>query len=163
MPKLIDISGERFGRLVVMGRSKENKGAYASWRCLCDCGNIKNISGASIRKGKTVSCRCKRIESCRENGKKITHGLSKSTPLHSVWNGIKKISSLGRKHNAEMVRYRDRGIILCEEWDKSFLSFYAWAINSGYRKGLQIDRIDNDGNYEPLNCRFVPPSINAIN
>lgn len=65
--------------------------------------------------------------------------------------------------DARSVTYLTKNISMCEEWEKSFDSFYNWAINNGYKEGLTIDRIDNDGNYEPSNCRWVTYSVQIVN
>ena len=89
-----------------------------------------------------------------------THGL-RAHPLCSVWSDMKT-----RCYNSNQKSYKHyggRGIIVCEEWTGDFKCFYDWAIKNGYKKGLQIDRINNDGNYEPDNCRFVTTAENCRN
>ena len=88
------------------------------------------------------------------------HGLS-GTKIHRVWWGI--IERCSKEYHHSYYLYGGRGISMCEEWRKDFKSFYDWAMSHGYRDGLQIDRIDNNGNYEPSNCRWVTPSENARN
>ena len=94
------------------------------------------------------------------SGGTITHGLSK-TNLYSRWIDMKKRCYYinDKRHK----NYGGRGIILCDEWKYNFLSFYKWAINNGFKKELSIDRINNDGNYEPSNCRWVTMKIQQRN
>jgi hypothetical protein len=82
-------------------------------------------------------------------------------PLYKLWRGIKRRCLAPNAINHE--RYGGRGITICSDWIKSFTSFYEWAISAGWAPGLQIDRIDNEGNYSPMNCRFVEPAENARN
>jgi hypothetical protein len=89
-----------------------------------------------------------------------THGLSKH-PLYFVRNRIK--SACKNPKYTDYPNYGGRGIKICSEWDNDFLSFYNWAMENGYKDGLQIDRIDNDGNYNPLNCRWVTCQENLMN
>lgn len=90
----------------------------------------------------------------------ITHGLS-AHPLYRVYLGIKNRCYL--KTDKAYKYYGDRGILVCDEWKQSFVSFYNWCVDNGYKKGLDIDRRDNDGNYEPSNCRLVERKINTRN
>lgn len=95
-----------------------------------------------------------------EYGRKMVHGLS-AHPLMSIWNGI-----IQRCYNANSESYSNyggRGIIMCDQWRFSFKNFYDWAINNGWVKGLYFDRIDNDGNYDPSNCRISSRAINNRN
>ena len=94
-----------------------------------------------------------------QNG--LSYSGNKETSLHHLWRSIK--SRCNRKGDASYHHYGGRGIKVCEEWEHSFLAFHDWAINNGYKKGLQIDRRDNDGNYEPGNCRFVTCQVNQSN
>lgn len=112
----------------------------------------------TILRGLTVSCGCYNKEALSINKK--THGLRKH-PIYNVWTGMKQ-----RCFNGETEAYKNyggRGITVCDEWVNSFQTFYDWAITNGWEKGLEIDREDNDGNYEPNNCHFIMPQENVWN
>lgn len=124
----------------------------------CKCGNEFEAIIDNVRRNKIKSCECTKIE--RMKKLRLTHGLTK-TDIHSVWTNMKT-----RCYNPKTWNYSNyggRGITICEEWRNDFKAFYNWAIANGFQKGLQIDRIDNDGNYEPANCRFVTPKENCQN
>ncbi len=89
----------------------------------------------------------------------IKHGLY-NHPLYRIWGSMKYRCKTTRGETAE--KWHDRGIRVCDEWNK-FPPFYEWAINNGYQKGLTLDRINNDGNYESSNCRFTTWSIQNSN
>lgn len=153
----MDLTGEKYGTLTVIKRA-ENKGKKKMWLCKCDCGNEVIVAGGNLRNGHTQHClEC----GYRLTGLSIkTHGKS-NTPLFGIWHGM-----ITRCEDKTVKAYKDyggRGISVCEEWRNDFQKFYDWAVNNGYQKGLQIDRINNDGNYEPSNCRFVTQVINANN
>ena len=89
-----------------------------------------------------------------------THGLSKD-PLYQRWSDMKR--RCFNPKNKRYPKYGGRGITVCEEWASDFLSFYEWAISNGYDKSLTLDRIDVNGNYEPSNCRWIPPAEQMTN
>lgn len=153
MAKLIDLTGQRFGRLLVLNKSLEKRNRVF-WDCICDCGAKKAVSGKLLRNGESKSCGCLFKES------KITHGLSKCK-IYEVWSGM--INRCEWQGNSRFHRYGGRGINICSEWRTNFENFYTWAVNNKFREGLQLDRKDNDGNYEPSNCRFVTAKVNAKN
>lgn len=155
--KLINLVGKRYGRLVVLSRAESLNG-HSRWHCKCDCGKECIVHGTSLKSGNTTSCGCYKTE----NAKRLYSSVrQKDKHLYAVWNGMKQRCL--NPNNKSYNNYGGRGITVDPEWVNNYESFYNWAISSGYKKGLQIDRIDNDGNYCASNCRFVDNYTQANN
>lgn len=159
----IDITGQRFGKLVAVERvGKAETGGYL-WRCKCDCGNEVIRLTKVLRSGSCKSCGCLVGEKLAEQHYK--HGKSHSSRLYHVWDGMRQ--RCNDPNHKSYKNYGGRGIRCCPEWD-DFTAFEAWALENGYDANAEygectLDRIDVNGNYEPGNCRWVDNKTQAQN
>ena len=153
MSKIRDLTGERFGKLIVSGFNRKEiiKGYMYRyyWNCVCDCGNECVVEVRCLKNGNTQSCGCLRGR----------HHMT-DTNIYKLWKGIK--SRCFNKNHMHYDKYGGRGITICKEW-MVFENFYDWAVKNGYKEGLSIDRVDNDKGYCPENCRWVNQSVQNSN
>lgn len=159
---LIDIKDERYGRWVVLERADTKSYGDAMWLCRCDCGTERVVMGNSLRRGTSKSCGCLSAEIARSRmtGAKnyLKHGHS-GTKIYAIWSAMKQ--RCYNPDNDSYLRYGARGITVCDAWRESFETFYADVGDAP--EGLTLDRIDNDGNYEPGNIRWATRQQQADN
>lgn len=166
-----DITGQRFGKLLVIGRAPNQIYNYhgkelkrAMWFCQCDCGSpVKAVRGQHLRSGRVVSCGCVGYEHAKQA--KVKHGQT-GTRLYQVWLNMK--NRCYNKNVRSFKNYGSRGIKICDEWKNDFGAFSKWAFENGYDQEADygqctIDRIDVNGNYDPTNCRLVDLKMQAKN
>lgn len=149
---------DRFGRLVIIKEAPRYSRYVRMFECLCDCGKTTVVALNSLASGSTTSCGCYAKEVTTSVSTK--HGLS----THKLYNKLYSIRHRCYSPNDPYYSiYGGRGIKVCDEWINDFKVFYDWAMSSGYKEGLTIDRIDVNGDYKPSNCRWVTLEVQNNN
>lgn len=151
MPAAINLIGHRFGHLVVVEAVPAKP--RRMWRCKCDCGGESVLHTGPLRSGNTTSCGCK-------SPFVFKHGLSGTIFERKYYDMHRRCIS---KKSASYKYYGGRGIKICNEWLNDPHAFYSWAIENGCKEGLELDRIDPDGDYCPKNCRFISRQEQMMN
>lgn len=158
---VLDISGEKYGRLTALFRVGKDKFGKGMWACVCDCGTVKVVDISLLRRGSTLSCGCLDRENHSLKPNRKSHGMC-GTRIYRIWKGMK--SRCYNKNTPDYKKwYGAEGVTVCDEWRESFEPFYKWAMGNGYREDLSIDRIDPYGDYEPSNCRWADAKTQANN
>jgi len=158
MAKFEDLMGRVFGKLTVLRMGERDKYNNIRWLCLCECGRETSPRSNALTTGKSTSCGCygrTRLALGREK-----HGLSKH-PLYRA-----RVAAIQRCYNVKdpnFILYGGRGIKVDSIWLESTVAFIEWGLENGWEKGLDLDRIDNDGDYTPNNCRFISHRQNSGN
>ena len=160
MSKLKDLTGQKFGRLTVIERAENAQWGGTRWKCHCDCGNLCVIQAGNLSSGSTKSCGCIKSENAAKL--KFSHGMQ-GTKIYRKWLGMKN-RCLNPRVKA-FVNYGGRGITIYPAWINDFQAFYDYVSQLEHfgEEGYTLDRIDNNGNYEPDNLRWADAKTQRIN
>lgn len=154
MSNLTDLTGQTFGSLLVIRRASCDEKNNCFWECLCSCGNTIVIKGSRLTGKRIRSCGCK------SNKGGFKHGLSE-TKLYGIRKGM--LHRCYNPTNKSFKTYGGKGIGVCNDWRYNPSSFLEWAEENKYKEGMSLDRLDNEGDYCPENCRFIPISEQSYN
>lgn len=159
MGKKEDLTGRRFGRLTVVAEEDVRWNGNVVWLCKCDCGNYTRVRASHLKRGGVMSCGCL-------NQSIITRHGESDTRLHHTWACM--IDRCTNPNAQEADKYLERGIKVCDEWLNSYEAFAEWAKANGFDENAKrgkctLDRINNDGDYEPNNCRWVDMKVQGRN
>lgn len=171
--KPVDLTGKQFGRLKVIGLSKDvyidpkHGVKYRKWDCLCQCGNVISVRTSFLNNGRTKSCGCLLNDIDKERNFK--HGRNKRGSrdrLYNIWADMKRRCS--SPSHKQYRYYGGKGIRVCAEWADDYMAFETWALSNGYNPNAErykctIDRIDSNKDYCPENCRWVDMKVQSNN
>jgi hypothetical protein len=165
MPNLKhDLTGTKFGRLFIISHAGRSKAGVHNWVAACDCGSIITTPRSKhLVSGASTSCGCLRREKASEYS--TIHGdarPNKKTKLYYVYRAMLQ-RCYKPTHEADEKNYHGRGIRVCRQWREDYVSFRIWALANGYKPGLQIERTNNSGNYEPENCIWATRKVQMLN
>lgn len=153
----LDLTGDKFGRWKVEKEHGRTKNGHVAWYCKCECGNFRIVSSDQLILGSSKSCGC--LSSDLAAIRATTHDMT-NTPLFKIWMGMKT-----RCYNKNVIAYPNyggRGIKVCDRWLNSFQNFYD-DMGDTYKKGLTIERVDVDKNYDPSNCIWIERKLQSRN
>jgi len=156
-------AGTRFHHWTVVGTPERSQPGHrpALYPCQCDCGEIRMVGLYDLLKGQTKHCiRCRSRGEANSNYRHGHSPAGKQSKLYMVWNGMKR--RCANPNTKDWANYGGRGIKVCNAW-LDYRTFRAWATANGYAEGLSLERKDNDGNYEPANCCWIPQSQQSSN
>lgn len=155
-------SGDKYGQVTLTGKSYMKPNSHVRYvECICVCGKIWFTQLTQLKTGTTVSCGCIGLKMRIESNTK--HGMAsegKRHPIYKAWWGMR--SRCKGASGGDLKNYLLRGIKMCDEW-YDFNVFHKWAVKNGWEQDLSLDRINNNGNYEPLNCRWATRTVQQRN